>query len=141
MVDEVTKLTRMRKYEELLSPNLVSVASVGCPGRMPKTNEPRLRSFPETADGFAGRECLIRQKLGGTPGTYYLRGGEFVVCRRNLEVLYDPAPVFWRRAREHCQRRWRDSAPTSPCGARPTVRSFKVIISAGRRELRGVQLD
>ena len=61
---------------------------------MPKTNEPRLRSFPETAVGFAGRECLIRQKSGGTPSTYYPRGGEFVVCSRNLEVLYDPATML-----------------------------------------------
>jgi hypothetical protein len=94
VVDEVTELTRMRRYEELLSPNLVSVASVGCPRGMPKTNEPRLRALPETADEFAGRQCLINQKAGGTPGTYYLRGGEFGVCRRNLDLLYDPAPLF-----------------------------------------------
>jgi len=123
MVDEVMELTRMRKYEELLSPNRVSVASVGCPRRMPKTNEPSLRAFPETADEFAGRQCLIRQKAVGTPGTYYSRGDEFVVRGRNLDVQYDPATQFWCRAREHRLRRWRHSA-----------RSFKVNISAGNAQ-------
>jgi RNA ligase (TIGR02306 family) len=52
-------------------------------------------------DEFIGRECVITQKVDGTSGTFYLRGGKFGVCTRNLELVDDPASMFWRVAREH----------------------------------------
>jgi RNA ligase (TIGR02306 family) len=99
--DDVTELTGIRKYEKPLSPNLVGVAKGAFPSWMPRTDEPNLRSFPEALDEFTGRECVITQKVDGTSATYYLRGGEFGVCTRNLELLDDPASMFWRVAREH----------------------------------------
>ena len=98
---DVTVETGIRKYEKPLSPNLVGVAKGAFPSWMPKTDEPNLRSFPAALDEFIGRECVITQKVDGTSGTYYLRGGEFGVCTRNLELLNDPATMFWRVAREH----------------------------------------
>jgi RNA ligase (TIGR02306 family) len=99
--DDVTALTGIRKYEKPLSPNLVGVAKGAFPSWMPKTDEPNLRSFPAALAEFIGRECVITQKVDGTSGTFYLRGGEFGVCTRNLELLDDPASMFWRVAREH----------------------------------------
>ena len=98
---DVTEQTGIRKYEKPLSPNLVGVAKRAFPSWMPKTDEPNLRSFPAALDEFIGRECVITQKVDGTSGTFYLRGGEFGVCTRNLELLDDPASMFWRVAREH----------------------------------------
>lgn len=99
--DDVTELTGIRKYEKPLAPNLVGVAKGAFPSWMPKTDEPNLRSFPTALHEFIGRECVITQKVDGTSGTFYLRGGEFGVCTRNLELLDDPASMFWRVAREH----------------------------------------
>jgi len=99
--DDVTEVTGIRKYEKPLSPNLVGVAKGAFPSWMPKTDEPNLRSFPDTLDAFKGRDCIVTQKVDGTSGTFYLRGGEFGVCTRNLELLDDPASMFWRVAREH----------------------------------------
>jgi len=99
--DDVTELTGIRKYEKPLSPNLVGVAKGAFPSWMPKTDEPNLRSFPAALDEFIGRECVITLKVDGTSGTFYLRSGEFGVCTRNLELLDDPASMFWRVAREH----------------------------------------
>jgi len=99
--DDVTELTGIRKYEKPLSPNLVGVAKGAFPSWMPKTDEPNLRSFPAALAEFMGRECVITQKVDGTSGTFYLRGGEFGVCTRNLELLDDPSSMFWRVAREH----------------------------------------
>jgi len=99
--DDVTELTGLRKYEKPLSPNLVGVAKGAFPSWLPKTDEPNLRSFPDALDEFTGRECIVTQKVDGTSGTFYLRGGEFGVCTRNLELLDDPASMFWRVAREH----------------------------------------
>jgi RNA ligase (TIGR02306 family) len=98
---DVTDLTGIRKYEKPLSPNLVGVAKGAFPSWIPKTDEPNLRSFPEALGEFTGRECVITQKVDGTSGTFYLRGEEFGVCTRNLELLDDPASMFWRVAREH----------------------------------------
>src|SRR5262249_13589396 len=99
--DDVTVPTGIRKYEKPLSPNLMGVAKGAFPSWMPKTDEPNLRSFPAAVDEFIGRECVITQKVDGTSGTFYLRGGEFDVCTLNLELLDDPASMFWRVAREH----------------------------------------
>src|SRR5437870_6160881 len=99
--DDVTELTGIRKYEKPLSPNLVGVAKGGFPSWMPRTDEPNLRSFPGALGEFTRRNCVITQKVDGTSATYYLRGGEFGVCTRNLELLDDPASMFWRLAREH----------------------------------------
>jgi RNA ligase (TIGR02306 family) len=98
---DVTELTGIRKYEKPLSPNLVGVAKGAFPSWMPKTDEPNLRSFPAALDEFIGRECIITQKVDGTSGTFYLRGGEFGVCTRNLELLDEPASMFWRVSREY----------------------------------------
>jgi RNA ligase (TIGR02306 family) len=99
--DDVTELTGIRKYEKSLPPNLVGVAKGAFPSGMPKTDEPNLRSFPAALEEFAGRECVITQKVDGTSATYYLRGGEFGVCTRNLELLEDSASMYWRVAQEH----------------------------------------
>jgi RNA ligase (TIGR02306 family) len=82
---------------------------------MPKTDEPNLRSFPAGLGEFIGRHCVITQKVDGTSATYYLRNGEFGVCTRNLELLEDPASMFWRvadefRLREALARLGRDVA-------------------------------
>jgi len=99
--EDVTALTGIRKYEKPLSPNLVGVAKGGFPSWIPRTDEPNLRSFPSALEEFTGRECVITQKVDGTSATYYLRNGVFGVCTRNLELLDDPASMFWRVAREH----------------------------------------
>ena len=97
---DVTELTGIRKYEKPLSPMLFGVAKGGFPSWIPKTDEPNLRSFPEALAEFTGRESVITQKIDGTSGTFYMRGEEFGACTRNLELLDDPASIFWRVARE-----------------------------------------
>ncbi len=99
--EDVTELVGIRKYEKPLSPNLIGVAKGGFPTWLSKTDEPNLRSFPDALAELTGRRCVITQKVDGTSGTYYLRGGEFGVCTRNLELVEDPASMFWRVAREH----------------------------------------
>ena len=99
--DDTTELTGIRKYEKPLSPNLAGVAKGAFPSWMPKTDEPNLRSFPAALEEFTGLECVITQKVDGTSATFYLRGGEFGVCSRNLELLDDPGSMFWRVGREH----------------------------------------
>lgn len=107
--DDATTLTGIRKYEKPLAPNLVGVAKGAFPSWIPKTDEPNLRSFPAALDEFVGRHCVITQKVDGTSATFYLRNGEFGVCTRNLELLEEPASMFWRVAQEF---RLRDSLAT-----------------------------
>ncbi len=97
---DVTVETGIRKYEKPLSSTLVGVAKGAFPSWMPRTDEPNLRSFPAALDEFIGRECVITRKVDGTSGTFYVRGGEFGVCTRNLELRDDPTSMFWRVARE-----------------------------------------
>ena len=98
--DDVTALTGIRKYEKPVPIHLSGVAKGPFPSWMRKTDEPNLRSFPEALAEFAGRHCVITLKVDGTSGTFYLRGGEFGVCSRNLELLEDSTSTFWRVAQE-----------------------------------------
>jgi RNA ligase (TIGR02306 family) len=98
--DDVTEATGIRKYEKPMPANLAGVAKGGFPSWIAKTDEPNLRSFPEALPEFAGRRCVITQKVDGTSGTFYVRDGDFGVCSRNLELLDDPSNAFWRVARE-----------------------------------------
>ncbi len=107
--DDVTELTGIQKYEKPLALHLAGVAKGAFPSWMPKTDEPNLRSYPEAVGEFTGKECVITQKVDGTSATFYLRGGAFGVCSRNLELLDDPGSMFWRVAQEH---RVRDALAT-----------------------------
>lgn len=97
----VTEHTGIRKYEKPMAQNLAGVVKGSFPTWLRKTDEPNLRSFPDAMEEFTGRECVITQKVDGTSGTFYLRGGEFGVCSRNLELLDDPSSMYWRVAREN----------------------------------------
>lgn len=98
--DDVSAATGIRKYEKPVPPNLIGAAKGAFPSWMPKTDEPNLRSNPAALAEFVGRRCVITQKVDGTSGTFFLRGGEFGVCTRNLELLEDSNAMFWKVARE-----------------------------------------
>jgi RNA ligase (TIGR02306 family) len=96
--DDATELVGIRKYEKPMPANLVGVAKGAFPSWIAKTDEPNLRSFPDALAEFAGRRCVITQKVDGTSGTFYLRNGQFGVCTRNLELLEDASNAFWQVA-------------------------------------------
>src|SRR5436190_16759991 len=98
--DDVSLVVGIRKYEKPVPANLAGMAKGAFPSWIVKTDEPNLRSFPDALAEFVGRPCVITQKVDGTSGTFYLRGGEFGVCSRNLQLLEDPSSMFWRVARE-----------------------------------------
>lgn len=98
--DDVTELTGIRKYEKPLPPNLAGLVKGVFPSWLPKTDEPNLRSHPDALAEFLGRRCVITQKVDGSSGTFYRRGGEFGVCSRNLDLLEERTNSFWRVARE-----------------------------------------
>jgi RNA ligase (TIGR02306 family) len=98
--DDVTEVVGIRKYEKPVPPNLAGVAKGAFPSWIVKTDEPNLRSFPDALAEFVGRRCVITQKVDGTSGTFYVRGQEFGVCSRNLELLEDASSMFWRVGRE-----------------------------------------
>ena len=98
--DDVTERLGIRKYEKPLALSLAGKAKGGFPSWLAKTDEPNLRSYPEALAEFAGRRCVITQKVDGTSATFYRRGGQFGVCSRNLELLDDGESLFWRIARQ-----------------------------------------
>jgi RNA ligase (TIGR02306 family) len=98
--DDVTDAIGIQKYEKPMPANLAGVAKGYFPSGIVKTDEPNLRSFPEALAEFTGRRCVMTQKVDGTSGTYYVRGGTFGVCSRNLELIEDATNAFWQMARE-----------------------------------------
>jgi RNA ligase (TIGR02306 family) len=97
---DVTEAIGIRKYEKPLPVQLAGVAKGTLPGWLVKTDEPNLRSYPEALAEFAGRRCIITQKVDGASGTFYLRAGVFGVCSRNLDLKEDAENTFWKLARQ-----------------------------------------
>jgi len=97
---DVTDTLGIIKYEAPIPASLAGVAKGGFPSFIPKTDETRIQVLQELLDKYQGEPCFITEKLDGSSVTYYLRGGEFGVCSRNLELLETPDNTLWKVARE-----------------------------------------
>jgi RNA ligase (TIGR02306 family) len=97
---DVTEMLGIIKYEAPIPASLAGVAKGGFPSFIPKTDETRIQVLQELLDKYQGEPCFITEKLDGSSVTYYLRGGEFGVCSRNLELLETPDNTLWKVARE-----------------------------------------
>jgi len=71
----------------------------------------------------------------GTSGTFYLRGGQFGVCTRNLELLEDETNSFWRRGARISSARSAGHSQRRFCPAR---RNSRRGIQSNHLRVRGV---
>lgn len=71
------------------------------PEFIPKTDEIRVQSIPKIFDEIKGLPVYITEKIDGTSATYYLKGKEFGVCSRNIELEESKDNTYWKIAREY----------------------------------------
>lgn len=98
--DDVTDLLGIVKYEPPIPAELAGKVKGMFPSFLRKTDEERIQNLTENYSKWKEKEFYVTEKLDGSSATYYLKGGEFGVCSRNLELLETEGNTLWKVARE-----------------------------------------
>ena len=98
--DDVSPLLDIVKYEIPLPAQLAGKVRGNFPGFLPKTDEPRLQSFPYILEKYKDQKFFIAEKLDGSSTSFVIKNDEFHVCSRGLDLLDDGANTIWRVAKE-----------------------------------------
>lgn len=96
--DDVTEVMGIVKYEPPIPTCLAGKVKGAFPGFVPKTDETRVQTCEGVLARHAGRLCYFTEKVDGSSATLYLRGGEFGVCSRTLDLAEDYGNSFWQVA-------------------------------------------
>lgn len=96
---DVTELLNVVKYEKPL-PKCQDAKGNFPTHLVSKTDEERVQNLPELIDAVRGKEIYVSIKHDGTSATYAKKGGELIVCSRNLE-LKDGNNAYWSIARQY----------------------------------------
>ena len=97
---DVTDIIGVEKYEPYIPAQLAGIMKGNFPSFLQKTDETRVQNLEEELNEHHGELSYITEKLDGSSATYYLNNGEFGVCSRNIDLLYDTENTFWKVAIE-----------------------------------------
>jgi RNA ligase (TIGR02306 family) len=100
---DVTEMLGIVKYEPPIPAELSGKVKGLFPSFIPKTDEERVQNLTKEYEEWkhqSKHQFYVTEKLDGSSATYYIKGGEFGVCSRNLELLETEGNTFWKAARE-----------------------------------------
>lgn len=98
---DVTEVLGITKFEPPIPANLAAEIKGLFPSFIPKTDETRVQVLESLLEEYEGTSCYITEKLDGSSATFYLKDGEFGVCSRNLDLLYNESNSMWKFAIEN----------------------------------------
>lgn len=98
--DDVTTLLGIKKYIPQIPAQLSGKVKGTFPSFIPKTDETRIQSVPDVLKRHEGKMFIVTEKVDGSSMTVFLKGGEFGVCSRNLELYEDEKNSYWKMARQ-----------------------------------------
>jgi RNA ligase (TIGR02306 family) len=96
----VTDALNVTKWEMQVPAELAGICKGNFPSFIPKTDEPRLQSFPALVTEVRGKRMRGTLKMDGTSLTTFARGDTFGVCSRNMELVESTGNAYWRMVRE-----------------------------------------
>ena len=99
--EDVTELLKVKLYQPPIPAELMGKVKGQFPSFIPKTDETRVQVLQGVLDRHEGLLCYVTEKIDGASVTYYIKGGEFGVCSRNLELYETPENGLWRFARDN----------------------------------------
>jgi len=102
--EDVTEIMGIIKYEPPIPACLAGQMKGNFPGFLNKTDEERVQNIPSSMyERYKnkGKKYYITEKLDGSSCSIYLRGNEFGVCSRNVNLLETEGNTFWKVARQY----------------------------------------
>lgn len=97
---DVTDFLKVEKWEPYIPAELVGVKKGAFPHFLRRTDELRIQAYPDVIKEFTGKDVVATLKMDGTSATYFVKGGEFGVCSRNMELQENDTNTYWKMARE-----------------------------------------
>jgi RNA ligase (TIGR02306 family) len=99
--ENLTEILEVGLYNPPIPAELKGLVKGQFPAFIQKTDEPRVQLLQSVLSRRKGLRCYVTEKVDGTSATYYLKGDEFGVCSRNLELLESGGNAHWAVAREN----------------------------------------
>lgn len=99
--DDVSDIIGVTHYEKPIPAELAGQALGGIPGFIIITDELNLRTYPDALPELYGRPYYISRKDDGCSGTFFIKGGEFGVCSRRINLKETETNGFWKMARKY----------------------------------------
>ena len=97
---DITSLVGVEKYEPIVPAELAGKVKGTRPSWIPKTDEPRVQSFPDAlTELILANHVIGTMKMDGSSITCYLRDGVFGVTSRNMELLETEGNAYWKAVR------------------------------------------
>lgn len=102
--EDVTEIMGIIKYEPPVPACLAGQMKGNFPGFLNKTDEERVQNIKDSMYErykSKGKKYYITEKLDGSSCSIYLRGNEFGVCSRNVNLFETENNTFWKVARQY----------------------------------------
>jgi len=95
---DVTDILGITHYEKPIPAELAGIAKGGLPGYIIMTDELNLRTYPDALPELHSRPYYITRKDDGSSGTFFIKGGEFGVCSRKIQLERSDTNGYWKMA-------------------------------------------
>lgn len=92
--DDVTEYLKVVKYEPPLPPELNGEAIGYFPSFIQKTDEERIQNLTSDYERFKAFKFFASEKVDGTSSTFFINDGEFGVCSRNYQLVFNTSNTF-----------------------------------------------
>lgn len=102
--DDLTDFLGITKYEPPVPACLAGQVKGNFPGFLHKTDEERVQNIKQhdyNSYKAKGNKFYFTEKLDGSSCTMYLRGNDFGVCSRNMDLKETDGNTFWKVARQY----------------------------------------
>ena len=99
--DDVTGLLEIVRYEKPVPAQLRGKILGNFPFFIPKTDSERLQSNPKLLEEIRDLKLVTSLKVNGTSATFFIKGGEFGVCSRNLQLKEEEGNAYWDAAKKY----------------------------------------
>lgn len=94
--DDVSEYLNVVKFDPPLPPELEGEAIGYFPSFIQKTDEERIQNLTSEYEMIKKSKYLASEKVDGASSTFFLNDGEFGICSRNLQLIFNPNNTFGR---------------------------------------------
>lgn len=96
---DVTEVMKITKYEPAIPAQLSGKVRGTFPLFIPKTDETRIQTYPNTLTKYEDVDFYATEKLDGSSATFFVdEEGSLHCCSRNMDLLEDPNNTLWKVA-------------------------------------------
>jgi RNA ligase (TIGR02306 family) len=94
--DDVTEYLKVVKFDPPLPAELEGEAIGNFPSFIQKTDEERIQNLTSEYENYKKFKFFASEKVDGTSSTFFFNEGEFGICSRNYQLIFNTSNTFGR---------------------------------------------